>query len=249
MGAHAKPVSMKVIVAAVFVAGWMVLVALASRVNVPSPGGPPRARFGGRAAPSLVITRTERLPADDALREQLYLLDPGPLFMPARESGSEEMTEAGRDGRSVEEFAPALRFFSDTAPARGILRPAAPASAEAAAQALAEPRWFRGLARVDEAASVTANAARAARVDVYLVGTAERVAAVDVAKVSGLDDVAWRPLMFSVLVNEAGSLAPPVVVVSSGVDEVDERFRSIVGRELLPTLLLRPGIYRLEVGP
>ena len=249
MSAHAKPVGMKVIAAMVFIAGGSVLVGLASWINVPSPAGLPQHSFGGHAAPGLVIVRVERLPREGALREQLFLLDPSPLFMPARESSMAATMDGGEGGRVVDTFAPALRFYPEVGPARQILRPTTPAEPAAAARQLAATRWFSGMARSGEEAQAVPRATRAARVDVYLMGNSERLAAVDMAEVEGLVNVAWRPLVLSVLVDTVGSIAPPAVVVSSGMFEVDERFRSIVGRELLPTLLLRPGVYRFEVGP
>lgn len=232
----------------VFVAGGGLLFFLAKQVRVPAP---PLSGSGKGKAPELVVTRIERLPVGTALREKLQLLDPSPLFMPGGESeglAGAEGVPGHAEGNVTGDFPPALRF-SQTAPAAGILRPEMPATPLAAAERLAGDRWFDGLARQDDAAASEASAVRAARVEVYALGEAERVAAVDLAKASGLGGTAWRPLTLTVLMDAAGAVTRPVVATSSGIDEVDERIRWIVGHELLPRLRLRPGIYRLEVGP
>jgi hypothetical protein len=59
----------------------------------------------------------------------------------------------------------------------------------------------------------------------------------------------WKPLVLIVLVDANSRCFTPSITSGSGIDEVDEKIRWIVGHELLPTLRLRPGMYRLEVGP
>ncbi len=232
----------------VFVVGGGLLFVLAKQVRVPTP---PFSSMGKGTVPELVMTRIERLPTGTALREKLQLLDPSPLFMPTGESegpGGPEGVPGHAQGNATGDFPPALRF-PQTAPAAGILRPEVPATPLDAAEKLAEKRWFDGLARQSDAAASEASAVRVARVDVYALGEVERVVAVDLAKASGLGGTAWRPLTLTVLMDAAGAVTQPVVATSSGIDEVDERIRWIVGHELLPRLRLRPGIYRLEVGP
>ena len=249
MGAPDRSWGMRIVPFLVFVAGGALLVALAAGVNVPS--SPLRPDLGERGAPELVLTRVERLPAGTALKERLQLLDPSPLFMPVAGSGGlggPEGMPGHAEGNVTGDFPPALRFAA-TAPAAAILRPQVPATPLAAAGKLAGGRWFDGLARQGDASVAEQGAVRAARVEVYALGEAGRVATVDLAKVSGLGAASWRPLTLTVLLDAAGAVTQPVVATSSGIDEVDERIRWIVGHELLPRLRLRPGIYRLEVGP
>jgi hypothetical protein len=57
------------------------------------------------------------------------------------------------------------------------------------------------------------------------------------------------PLELSLTVLDTGLLTSPVVVTSSGDGRVDERIRWLANRAFLLKMTLRPGIYRLEVGP
>lgn len=238
----------------VFVVGGVVFALLASKVNVPSVSplvyedGSPAQR-----APGLVITRVERLPAGGALRERLQLFDPSPLFMPDpgfSDSGVTQSIPQRPDGKLTGPFPPIFAFpFPETLPAHGILRSEPPATALVAADRLAAIRWFDGMARMEAPDVSGVPATRAARVEVYRMGEAKRQAAVDIVKAAGLGEMTWKPLELSVIIDASGAVAQPVVTTSSGVDELDERIRWIVGHELLPKLLLRPGIYRFEVGP
>ncbi len=59
----------------------------------------------------------------------------------------------------------------------------------------------------------------------------------------------WRPVEMTVVFDAVGPVSRPALVTSSGDDRVDDRIRQVVGRDFLSKLSLRPGIYRIEVGP
>jgi hypothetical protein len=205
----------------------------------------------GATPPTLVITRLERLPVGSELRERLWLLDPQPLFLPDERgdmAGSPGLLGGRRESVATRSVPPAFHY-PESAPARGISPPQVPASPAIAAVQVMDTRWFRGMARQEAADRGEASAIRLARVEVYPADDREVVAAADITSASGIGPGVWRPLTLTVLVNATGSVGQPTLVTSSGVDEIDERIRWIVGRELLPRLPLRPGIYRLEVGP
>ena len=253
---------------AVFVVAGALLVLVAKSVTVPAIR--PEALIGAKAGrvdikpepertvagerldtPTLVLTRVERLPVGGELRERLWLLDPRPLFLPDDRGGvgGAPGPLSGRNqSPATGPIPPALRF-ADRAPAKEITTPSLPASPAAAATQLIERRWFRGMARQEAVDGAGVGEIRVARVEVYRVDESESVAAADITTAAGIGPGAWRPLTLTVLVGAAGSVGHPTLVSSSGVDEVDERIRWIVGRELLPRLPLRPGVYRLEVGP
>ena len=240
---------------ALFLLGGGILLFVANWVTVPGarrPGSTLKLNAPRQAAPALSIVTVEGLPVDGALRERLVLSDPQPLFLPAGNSVAltePEPAGALSGGRAAGAFPPAL-YFADSAPARDVLRPLAPASPAEAASWLAATRWFSGLARQGEAeASPPGAVNRVATVEVYRANESGRIVAMDITRLEGLDARVWKPLMLTVLIESAGAVTQPAVAVSSGVDEVDERIRWIVGRELLPTLSLRPGMYRLQVGP
>jgi hypothetical protein len=203
-----------------------------------------------RSVPALSVTRVAWLGAGE-LRERLRLLDPTPLYMPDAGSGvplagPEGMLE--RPGGEVTRGFPPALAFPDERPARDILRSAPPQSSLAASEVVSGSRWFTGMAR-REAPVLPAPVAGSGRFEVYRVGEGERIASLEFPQDAVLATMDWRPMELMVQVQPAGLVAPPVVMTGSGVVEVDEQVRVLVTREWLPRLLLRPGAYRLLVGP
>lgn len=190
----------------------------------------------------------DQLPADGDVRERLVLFDPSPLFFPAwADSGGGDASSA-KPSVAAQNFPPAFRY-PDTAPAGRFFRPAEAVSAVSTAQAMASARWFEGLARIADLPPEVAKPVRGAQVDIYVAGESERMRSYQIGDRELVSTGIWQPAEFMLLISDAGAFASPVLVRGSGVDDVDERIRSIVVSELLPTLLLRPGLYRLEVGP
>lgn len=223
---------------------------VAGAVRVPMGAGD-----GTRAGevPSLAVTRLDWLPVGGEVRERLRLLDPSPLFMPSDLDDRGGMASAvgiERPGGGVTEIFPPALAFSESRPSKEILRPSIPRTAEAAIDLVVASRWFDGMSRADEpVAAALVDTGSAGRIDVHAEGGSAVVATLPLPEDSALDAVAWRPVELSVLINAAGTVASPVVIAGSGVAEVDERLRIMAQRELLPRLRLRPGAYRLVVGP
>ena len=231
----------------------LLMVLTAGEVRVPGRGSAAGTQAG--EVPELKVVRLEWMPAGGQVRESLRLLDPTPLFMPADRFAEVSVTSGemvDRPGGGVtENFAPALTF-SDTRPAKGILRPEIPGTPLAAAEFSASSRWFDGLSRIDrvgEPGAISSAAIRSGgRMDVYRRGEAASFSSVELP-VDSMGPADWRPLELSVLVNAAGAVSAPLVISGSGEGELDERIRSLVKDALLPRLRLRPGAYRLVVGP
>ena len=243
---------------ALAVAAGLAMLALSRRVSLPEAPAALRqeetVQAGGDsgAAPSLAITRTEWLPVGSEARERLRLLDPTPLFMPGKweievDAGVPPLND--RPGGEVAmPFAPSL-VFSDVRPAREVLVSRVVGTPLEAASLVALPRWFRGMARMDgEQLPETVNR-MSGRVDVYLVGAAGILQTFAYEAATIASDAPWRPVELQVLVDEAGEVVAPMVKTSSGVETVDERVCELTRDEWLPRLLLRPGNYRLVVGP
>lgn len=247
LAARAKSVRLEAVVSGVAIIAWVLMVVAADLVRVPCLGSATADAFSGNEAPDLEIVAASNLPSAGELSERLALFDPTPLFLPSP-GGMEREGGADLSAAATADYGPAYKF-AETAPTKELIRAAPSGSLQGVAQFLAAPRWFEGMARADEPAAGLAARAREARVDVYRIGEAQRVLSVDILRANGLAGVGWRPLELSVWVTEAGAVGTPITVKGSGVDEVDERIRWIVARELLPTLLLRPGVYRLDVGP
>lgn len=249
MASSGKGVSGWLAASAVFVAGFGALWLVAKAVRAPAP--PVLEALGEKAAPGLMVARRDRLPAGAETRERLWLFDPSPLFLPAGRETTEGVETGAVEGAGevLKDFPDALQFPM-LGPTRGILRPAAVGRPAEAAGRLAAPRWFDTLARTQDGPAASGKAAvRAARVEVSRADGSGLVAAFDVAGGDGWPADGWMPLVLTVFVGKEGAVGGPVIVSGSGDIENDERIRSIVARELLPTLRLRPGIYRLEVGP
>jgi len=228
---------------------------VAGKVRVPEGEGmrigPVRPEKGG--TPALVVTRMEWLPVAGPVRERLRLFDPTPLFMPGGvETGFSQGAggDVARSGGGVTEAEDPVLVFPELSPAGGMVRGSAPDSPGAAAEFAASSRWFEGLARsgVDGAAGAGEHFA-APRLDVYARGASAKLASLALPAVLDSLGTAWQPVELSVLINAGGVIASPVVTSGSGVDEIDERVRAVVKQDLLPRLRLRPGAYRLVVGP
>lgn len=227
---------------------WLVLVWIADKVGVPAttPGNGPD--FGGQHAPVWELVSMHKLPPRGDVRERLVLFDPSPLFFPAwAESGGGDGSSAA-PSVAARNFPPAFRY-PEMAPASRLFMTDEPVSAAATAEGISSARWFDGMARTADLPPEVAKPVRSARVDIYGVGGTERLESFEIGNPGTLADVIWPPVELMLMVSQKGAFASPVMVRGSGIDEVDERIRSIVVSELLPTLLLQPGLYRLEVGP
>jgi hypothetical protein len=62
-------------------------------------------------------------------------------------------------------------------------------------------------------------------------------------------DQPWEPAEFSAVVDITGLVAPLATVSSSRVEEVDNHFKNYLARTFRIGERLRPGLYRVTVGP
>lgn len=231
--------------------GGAILALLATFVRVPA-GPTEESALGDPAnmeAPGLVISRIDRLPVGDGLRERLWLLNPSPLYMPVADATGPSGLPERPGGRAAEMFAPML-VYPDRRPGRGILRPKAPATPTVAAERLEAVHWFQGMSRSgDVGGALVAPLTRAARITLYRQGGSAPEIARDLVADEEMGSRPWRPVEMNVVFDAVGPVSRPTLVTSSGDDRVDDRIRQVVGRDFLSKLSLRPGIYRIEVGP
>lgn len=228
--------------------GAPLLFVLAGMIELPAPPRPEKATVSGKA-PRLVLTRVETVRSTDPLGERLRLFDPTPLFLPVSWDGVMPKPESLRDssgGAVVRSFPPRLRY-EDGRELTRLLCPPTPTTLAAAVE-LAGPRWFSGLARTLPDESTPAVVSATAQVKVFRFGTGELVSAKAFAVDTGLAEGGWRPFKLMILVNDVGAVGSPSIIAGSGVDEVDEKLRGLVGREWGRALRLRPGSYRLEIS-
>ena len=208
------------------------------------------------ALPSLRITRLDALPPGGEARERLRLLDPTPLIMPGGRFGGVQFTPDGpedRPGGAAGAAIPPALAFPDQRPTRDILRPRPPADAAEASEMLVAGRWFAGMARFGEAPGPGVDEAigqrAGGRLDVFSAGESRAMASAELPADDLLGAEAWRPIELSMVVSVAGPVTAPIIRTGSGSEEVDQRVRALLAREVLPRLALRPGSYRLVVGP
>lgn len=228
--------------------GVVALALLASWVRVPTM---PVSGSALQGQPGLMITRADRLPVMGGVREQIWLLDPGPLFMPDAASVGQGSANGlqSRSGGQAEQAYPAALSFPERQPTVDLLRNRVLRTPVEEAANLAAPRWFEGMARAEITLNEGAKRARAARIEVYELGHSGVVAGFELKEDEVFNANSWMPLELSVTVLDTGTLTRPVLVTSSGNERVDDRIRWLVGRDLLLKTRLRPGIYRMEVGP
>lgn len=239
----------RVAAVSVWGASAAILATLAALVKVPANPDLSAAASGRLESPSLVISRVDALPVGKGLREQFWLLNPAPLYLPMSDGVGPRSLSDRPGGRAADMFPPVL-LYSASRPGSGLFKPEMPVSAAQAAGDLLEPRWFSGMTRESsEDNHLFFERGRAARMTVYDVGAHRAVASDDLISDDVLEAVVWRPVELTAVVNEIGAVARPSLVIGSGDEQADERIRDLVGRQLLPKLSLRPGIYRIEVGP
>lgn len=239
----------------VALAAGFVMIAAGQRVVLPiGPGrGADAVDSAFKAdAPSLAITRIAWLGAENEARERLRLLDPSPLFMPGNWSANKVAPKAleDRPGGEVTELFSADLKYPEARPTREIFASRPIGTPEAAAALVAAPRWFRGMGRGgDVESTVESPGGVLGRTDVYVVGNASPIAAFTFPLDQLPDAVPWRPVELMILLNAAGQVVAPMVITSSGVEEVDEKARELLRSEWVSRLSLRPGHYRFVVGP
>lgn len=59
----------------------------------------------------------------------------------------------------------------------------------------------------------------------------------------------WSPLEFLFLVDDSGPILPPLMVASSGVEQIDHFFKSYISNPPLNVSHLGPGYYRVLISP
>lgn len=187
----------------------------------------------------------------DGTRDRLELMDPTPLFMPGGERGAGATPDSigGQSGGAVGKvFQPAMSFVERGA-GRTVLLPAAPGSALEAMEAVTETRSFESLSRTENPVAKPSLKTRAARLEIYPGGDTAPGTVMDLDQLPGSDSPSWRPMELSLLVTSAGTIVRPSIVSGTGVDEVDLKIRAYLNDELLLKAALRPGFYRILVGP
>ncbi|TAG31698.1 MAG: hypothetical protein EAZ36_02920 [Verrucomicrobia bacterium] len=237
----------------VFLATAALLIGSASQIRLPSALSTSSAGTQTLAhiSTQLTIVKEDTIPAGGGLRERLRLFNPEPLFFSVETGGEASGPEAlvFQQSSAVLGLFPSRLPAGKGSPAFDLSYPTERLSSETTAAKLTDLKWFMGLAREIDPELGEAPPPRAARVEVSRVGESRPVAAMDLVRAVGLEGALWSPCTLTVLVSSSGIVGKPQIEVGSGADEIDEKIRSLLARDLLPNLNLRPGVYRLQVAP
>lgn len=230
------------VVAAVVVLGGLAL------IQTPGlPGG----TFGGEKPATAGILLTDMSQADEAgtLEGELALKDPTPLFLPTNYNSGQvdlAMTVERAPGSSFAEFSPKL-VFSGAASDLDI--PAVvevPGTAVGALQQMEAPVSGAELSRRDVGAKTLPG--RRGVLKVLTVAGGEIVHE-EVLDVSEVREVLEAPVEALLAVNTEGWWLQPTVVESPAGVPVDFAEINLLLREARLGSVLRPGFYRILLGP
>jgi hypothetical protein len=203
-----------------------------------------------RRAPAVDLTRLDRRAVDDVVREQAELFDPTPLFLPTRLNAQPSHLAVGvalEPGTAFAAFEPQLIFDENSLTALNfpsvVAMPARPVEALAVGM---PPRPLLGFGRIDLMAEPLP--ARGGYLEVSEAGTGNPVLAQPLTELPPPAEN-WAPLEFLVAVNNMGLIDPPQLAHSSGSDAVDAYFRAFLTEKLRLGARLRPGFFRVCIGP
>jgi hypothetical protein len=216
---------------------------LFSRSSAPPPAA------GPRLVPTVGLTQLDSGTTDEVVREQADLFDPTPLFLPTRSNVQPHHLSVGvarEPETAFAAFVPKLLFDQN---ALALSFPSVVAMPAQPVEALAvgmSPRPLLGFGRVDLAAEPLA--ARGGFAEVSAAGTGDPVLA---QALPGAAPPAgdWAPLEFLVAVNAMGLIGPPQLMQGSGNDAVDAYFRAFLAEKFRLGARLRPGFFRVRIGP
>ena len=217
---------------------------LFSRISPPPPTVTP-----ARPAPAVGLTRLDSETTDKVMRDQVELFDPTPLFLPTRLNAQPHDLAAGvarEPGTAFATFEPKLMFDENTLVLGFPTVTAMPARPVEALAVGTPPRPLPGFGQVDLMAEPLPG--RGGFVEVSAVGTGNPVLA---QALFGVVPPAgdWEPLEFLVAVNTMGLVGPPELTRGSGSDAVDAYFRGFLVEKLRLGARLRPGFFRVCIGP
>ena len=235
--------------AAAVILGGLVLL-----VRAPAPLA---ARAAAGSNPSVGLARLDSTAGGAVLREEARMRDPTPLFLPTAELNAEQAVDPKRQlrepgdtflgypekftfGRTNVQFAfpPAVEVPDENRPV----------------EATSLTDWsmpLQGLGRRDEAPPVLA--VRGAYVEILTAGDGASVGleqALTEAKPPTQQE--WQPMEFLAAIGPGGLVGLPSLVVSSGVEKVDQYFLDYlvknwrVGERLSK---LKTGFYLIKLGP
>ncbi len=201
------------------------------------------------APPALTVARLADFPRDGALREQMALFDPAPLYLPRPGASGAFIDGAPSlpEGEIARAVPPAL-VFAENRPTDRLPRPSSPTTPEQAADLASAARWFSGLARGPDVTPAIASS-YSPSCTLRRIGEADDIAVVSLSLPATMSATQWAPFEFTVLVDAAGSALVTAAATGSVADDLEESIRERLRTDIVPPLRLRPGLYRAFVTP
>ncbi len=250
MPVHAsQPGSQRIAIALYSSAGLLVLLFALSlrlpKIAAPEPPGPPPATVG--------LTQLDRPSGDPLLREEAFLHDPTPLFLPTKWNASQDVRpeeSLRQPGDSFRRFPAKLQFGDGSIPL--LLPPPVTVPATPADELALSPwdRPFVGFGRTNLAPAVFV--ARSAELEVVAGADGRKVLSLPLQGLALPQDVVWQPAEFLLEADAAGPIGQPSLVKSSGVETVDRLLQATIIDEwplIAQKGRLAKGLYELTLGP
>jgi hypothetical protein len=181
------------------------------------------------------------------LQERAQLMDPTPLFFPTEWNyGQEPLNENlnKQPGRFFGDFPPKPTIDEKTIATYGAGTPVVPEKlADVLTLGVEAP--FAGIGQVDHAKALLP--IRAGYLDINDLSNGQVVAS---HSLSGLvlPRMDFAPVEFLLVIESGGLIGEPILSVGSGLEEVDNYFRTYLVKSYRVGLRLPPGRYRVVVG-
>ncbi len=205
--------------------------------------------------PSKVLLAGIDRTVDQMLKEQLEFSDHKPLFLPTKWNYANSEKFSVKSNELVEIFGDYEPSFLSSEGVAGDLVQISEEMIEDPIDALegGDQGYAEALGRRDD--PIKPVSARMAAFAVYsatggnLVFSAEVILREEVEGSVPIEGIWWEPLEFLLLIDVTGPVGRPLLTLGSGVEEVDDFFRSFVSFQLNLKGKLGPGYYRVLIGP
>jgi hypothetical protein len=197
--------------------------------------------------PFVQLAGADSAAGSQLLQERAQLMDPTPLFFPTEWNfGQQPLSEnlEKQPGRFFGDFPPKPTIDEKTIATYGAGTPVVPEKlADVLTLGVEAP--FAGMGQVDRAKALLP--IRAGYLDINDLANGQLVAS---HALSGLvlPRMDFAPVEFLLVVESAGLVGEPILVVGSGQEEVDNYFRTYLVKSYRVGARLPPGRYRVWVG-
>lgn len=226
------------IVAGIAVGGW----GLWTRARPFSPGNPMQLK-----QPFVQLAGATSAQGDQLLQERAQLLDPTPLFFPTEWNyGQQPLKESvnKQPDRFFGNFLPKAILDDQTIAAFGAGTPVVPEKlADVLTLGVEAP--FAGMGQIDRPKTLLP--IRSGYLEISDLTSGKHVAA---HALSGLvlPRTDFAPVEFLLVIEPSGLIGEPILAVGSGLEEVDNYFRTYLVKSYQVGFRLSPGRYRVVIG-